>query len=180
MLNAHKTRIVVWRKPSINVYKINVDGASKENPEEAGSGGLIRDYNGNFIVGFTTYLGIKSSVYAETKATWEGLKLAQQLGLASIWLESESELLVKILNGQIDPPWGISYIFDEVMNLIKGFNACLISHIYREGNSPADGLANWGIVQKRTIKFHHISELPSNIKGAITIDKLGWPNLRLK
>lgn len=161
-------------------YKLNVDEASKGNPGEAGSGGLIRDSNGDFLVGFAYFLGINSSVHAETKAIYLGLKLAQELNILSIWLESDSELLVKILNGHSAPPWSISYLVDEILTLIKLFNVCLISHIYREGNSPADCFANWGIIHKSTRRFFQVADLPPNIKGALKIDKVGWPNLRRK
>src|SRR4051812_29938325 len=50
-------RLVRWVKPPHNCIKLNVDGASKNNPGEAGIGGLFRDSFGNLIIGFASYLG---------------------------------------------------------------------------------------------------------------------------
>lgn len=87
-----------------------MDGASRGNPGNAGSGGLFRDHRGMLIIGYATFIGVATSVYAEANAILFGLKLAQELQLFNIWLESDSELVVKMLNGMIDPPWGIHYI----------------------------------------------------------------------
>src|SRR4051812_922810 len=102
-------------------------GLVRGNPGNAGSGGLIRDYNGDLLIGYATYLGITSSVYAEANAIAIGLKLAQEFQSTSVWLESDYEILVKILNGLIDPPWGIYYLTEDIMALIKVLNVCQIS-----------------------------------------------------
>lgn len=49
---------------------------------------------------------------------------------------------------------------------------------FREGNLPADSLANWSIIHKTTRRFTHAHDLPLVAKGALKIDKWGWPYLR--
>src|SRR4051812_7434369 len=98
------TQLVIWKKPNLNIFKLNVDGASKGNPGIAGAGGLIRNSEGDFITGFFSYLERHTSFYAETQAIYTGLKLAYEFNLTHVWLKSDSELLVKILNGLIEPP----------------------------------------------------------------------------
>lgn len=125
--------LLFGKKPSAHIFKLSVDGASKGNPGEAGSRGLFQDHRGDMIIAYATYIGISSSVYAEASAICFGLKLAQELGINNIWIETDSELLVRILNGLIDPPWGIHYMFYAIMDLIRVQNVCNISYILGKG-----------------------------------------------
>src|SRR3954466_2847479 len=102
------------KKPSSKVIKLNIDGASKGNPGEAGIGGLFRNYNGDFIMGFASYLGTSTSIIAEAKAIYFGLHLAKENNLTNLWIESDSEIMVKILNGAMKPPWGIYYLYKQI------------------------------------------------------------------
>src|SRR4051812_10993501 len=100
-------RLIVWRKPDPPFVNLNIDGASKSNHGEAGIGGLFRDSNGQFILGFASYLGNASSMLTESKALLLGLYFAKELGTSNLWIESDSEILVKYLNGILDPQWSI-------------------------------------------------------------------------
>src|SRR4051812_36205873 len=51
-------KTVVWKKPSPLIFKLNVDGASKGNPGEAGSGGIMRNHRGDLVFGFANYIGV--------------------------------------------------------------------------------------------------------------------------
>lgn len=59
--------------------KLNTDGAARGNPGIAGAGGSLRDYRGQWIVGFAARLGICSNVAAELHALRMGLSLAWEL-----------------------------------------------------------------------------------------------------
>src|SRR3954462_1387178 len=71
-------QLVIWKKPSSKVIKLNIDGASKGNPGDAGIGGLFRNSNGDFIIGFASYLGTTTSIMVEAKAIYFGLHLAKE------------------------------------------------------------------------------------------------------
>ena len=68
--------VVRWEKPPLNWYKLNTDGESCGNPGRARGGGVIRDSAGNWIRGFTRYIGYTTSIIAEFWALRDGLKLA--------------------------------------------------------------------------------------------------------
>jgi len=51
----------------------------------------------------------------------------------------------------------------------------VVSHIYREGNSCADGLANLGLAQSAFVWFH---SPPPSILADFVKNKLGLPNFR--
>lgn len=126
-------------------------------------------------MGFATYLGIASSVFAEAKAIWLGLIFAQKLGIRRLWIESDSEAMVKCLNSSGISIWIIEYIINDILTIMKSFNFCQVSHILREGNSPADGHANWGVKNKSSCRFNSMLQLPKEIRGRLTMDRSRLP-----
>ena len=55
----------IRRIPACNGWvKINTDGASKGNPGDAGCGGLIRDEEGRWLVGFTKHIDICNCIHS--------------------------------------------------------------------------------------------------------------------
>ena len=56
---------VRWTRLCDGWYKLNSDGSALGNPGRASSGGLIRDFRGRWLKGFTRNIGISSSVEAE-------------------------------------------------------------------------------------------------------------------
>ena len=54
-----------WEKPCSEWLKLNTDGLSLGNPGLTGGGGLIRDDNGDWVVGFARKIGFASSFMAE-------------------------------------------------------------------------------------------------------------------
>lgn len=51
---------VEWRLLNNGWHKQNCAGAAKDNPENAGVGGLIRDRTGAMVLAFAKYLGHNS------------------------------------------------------------------------------------------------------------------------
>src|SRR5574337_1869114 len=81
-------------------YTLNVDGASRGNPGKAGAGGVIRDPEGRVVKRLKKYLGVMTNNGAEYQALIMGLKAASEMGVGSIKILSDSELLVKQLKGE--------------------------------------------------------------------------------
>lgn len=50
---------VGWNSPAEGWVKCNVDGSSRNNDISAACGGIIRDINGRWLVGFSFDLGFK-------------------------------------------------------------------------------------------------------------------------
>jgi len=70
--------------PTQGVVKINTDGASSGNPGEAGIGGLLRNSDGMWMVGFVQRIGFATALVAELWAMEQGLKLAWERGFRSV------------------------------------------------------------------------------------------------
>lgn len=144
---------VIWQCPPTHWVKLNIDSASKGNLGEGGAGGIIRNHNSNFLFAFATFMGIFSSIYAEAMAILIGVKHAKRLGISSLWVKSDSLALIEALNGKTDFPWSIAYVIRSLRTILKDFQKLRISHIWREGNSCADIMANWSFTNKSTTIF---------------------------
>ncbi|MDP2207930.1 MAG: ribonuclease HI family protein [Bacteroidota bacterium] len=139
--------------------KINafIDGASRGNPGESGIGVLLIDEAGNTLASINGYIGKATNNIAEYTALIACLKKAKDLNCTKITIHSDSELLVRQMNGQYRVKnEGIKEIFERVHRVLRsakdGFQY-EIKHIKREQNRDADLLANAGIDSKQPIKI---------------------------
>ena len=84
-------KIIYWKRPPHQHFKLNVDGASKGNPGHSGGGGLIRDDAGRFVVGFSHYYAHGSNMCAEFRAIRDGIYLFMDLDLDLKYLQIETD-----------------------------------------------------------------------------------------
>ncbi|XP_019434356.1 PREDICTED: uncharacterized protein LOC109341021, partial [Lupinus angustifolius] len=68
-------------------------------------GGIFRDNNGDMLGCFATYLNIQDSLYAELFTAIMAIQIANSKGWRTVWLECDSNLVVEIVKGNVDPPW---------------------------------------------------------------------------
>ena len=128
------------------VWTINVDGASRGNPGEAGAGAVIKDPEGQTVKKLKKYLGRATNNVAEYNAILIALESARDLGLNNIRILADSELMVKQLNGVYRVKSAdLKPLYDRAVELLSSFKDCKVVHVYREDNSAADSLANEAI-----------------------------------
>ncbi|XP_027170927.1 uncharacterized protein LOC113770609 [Coffea eugenioides] len=68
-------KIVRWRATGTGIATLNTDGCSKCNLGASGGGGVLRDSEGRFLIGFSVCLGVSTSLRAEVLALLAGLRL---------------------------------------------------------------------------------------------------------
>ncbi len=122
------------------------DGAARGNPGPAGIGAILKSPNGEVLYTGSEYLGHTTNNVAEYQAVLLGLKGALTLGVASIEVRADSELLIKQLKGEyrVKSP-GLRPLFEEAKRLLTRFASVKLTHVRRELNGEADRLANQGI-----------------------------------
>jgi ribonuclease HI len=127
---------------------IYTDGASRNNPGEAGAGIFILQ-DDKPIQKIARYLGTTTNNIAEYTAAIIGLEHAVKLGAASVRLNADSELLVKQLNGQYRVKnEGLKPLYSKAKELIAKIGNVEVQYIPREKNKEADALANKAIDEK--------------------------------
>ncbi|XP_028754982.1 uncharacterized protein LOC114714409 [Neltuma alba] len=71
---------IKWRRPGEDWIKCNVDGAVNTISGQAACGGVLRNSQGEWIAGFSKYLGKCSAIEAEEWAILSGMNIAWDLG----------------------------------------------------------------------------------------------------
>ncbi len=135
-------------------YFLYTDGASRGNPGEAGAGAVILDKDGNVVREVTEYLGEKTNNTAEYRALILGLMEVLRLGGSKVRIFSDSELIVKQVNGVYNVRnQGLKVLYNNVKELLENFVRYDIRYISREKNRHADRLANKAIDERRGERF---------------------------
>jgi ribonuclease HI len=127
---------------------IFTDGACRGNPGEAGIGIVILK-QGKTIKEISEYIGKATNNIAEYAALLRGLKESAILNAKHVEAYSDSELLVKQINGEYQiKNQGLKPIFRHIQSQINNLSSFSIKHIPRERNAAADKLANQAIDNK--------------------------------
>lgn len=84
-----------WETPPNGWIKLNIDGASRGNPDTASRGGIFRNPEGMWMGGFTCGLGVCTAKEAEFWSFYHGLQVARSLNLTRIIVEHNSIAIVK-------------------------------------------------------------------------------------
>lgn len=121
-----------------------VDGASFGNPGPSGAG-IVLEMNGTVVVERAEDLGYGTNNQAEYRALLEGLGEALQRGVRDLLVISDSQLLVRQMQGEykIKAP-GLKGLKAEADALCARFDDVRFEHTLREGNEKADELAKMG------------------------------------
>jgi len=119
------------------------DGASRGNPGPAGIGVLMQQPVTGYEEELSRYIGTTTNNVAEYTALVEGLHLALERGVRRVAHYSDSELLVRQLEGsyRIKAP-ALRELIEAAEKVISTLSSFRIQHIPREQNSRADKLAS--------------------------------------
>lgn len=122
-----------------------VDGAAKGNPGPAGIGVRL-ELKGVLLCEHSEFIGSATNNVAEYKALIYGLEIVRRLRATRVDAISDSELMVRQLNGQykVRSPV-LEPLYKHVREVAGSLDAFHIRHVPREENRHADRLANQGI-----------------------------------
>jgi hypothetical protein len=93
------------------------------------------------------------------------IEIAASHNWPNLWLETDSSLVVIAFKSHELVPWSLSKRWLNCNRIIRNMNF-FVSHIYREGNCCANGLANVGLtIDSFTfgMNFHKSLEIVSMI-----------------
>jgi len=131
------------------------DGASRGNPGESGIGIVFKDELGKTLYAGGGYIGPATNNIAEYQALIACLKKAKKIKCTKLVVHSDSELIVRQLQGTYKVrSITLGEYVQEVRQILRTAPYdFVITHIDRETNRDADKLANIGIDSKRKLRM---------------------------
>jgi len=134
---------------TVSEYRMFFDGCSKGNPGPGGAGAVI--YKGDQEISSTSiYVGDQvTNNHAEYMGLINGLEMAVGLGIESLRIHGDSQLVIKQMREEykVNNP---TLIMDHgvAKDLAKKIKTIDYRYVPRKENSRADELANLGLLQK--------------------------------
>ncbi|KAL4318563.1 hypothetical protein GQ457_18G005180 [Hibiscus cannabinus] len=128
-----------WQPASTSWITLNTDGVVSSSGHGA-VGGLLRNADGSWVMGFSRAIWMTNSLHAELWAIHDGLVFAWALGINQIHLQSDNLLAVNLLKSQDATSSSFSLV-RAIATLLHRAWLVDMSWIPREGNNPADWLA---------------------------------------
>ncbi|GAC1423560.1 MAG: hypothetical protein NVSMB62_19990 [Acidobacteriaceae bacterium] len=119
------------------------DGGARGNPGPSGFGAVVTGPEGELIAELSEFLGVQTNNYAEYSGLLAVLDFALQHQHPKLKVVSDSELMVKQIQGkyQVKSP-GLKPLYEEAKRRIARLQGFEISHALRHKNKDADRLAN--------------------------------------
>jgi ribonuclease HI len=119
------------------------DGGARGNPGPAGYGALLQDETGSVLAELSEFLGNRTNNYAEYSGLLGCLQWALDHGHRRLQVVSDSELMVKQIQGKykVNSP-DLRPLWEEARRRIAQLDRFEISHALRHKNKAADQLAN--------------------------------------
>lgn len=118
------------------------DGGARGNPGPAATGYVLLRGSERIAEG-GTYLGTGTNNQAEYKAVIEGMRRAADLGIKTLTVYMDSELIVNQLMRRYKiKDAELRTLFVQAWNIMQQFATVTFTHIPREQNKEADRLVN--------------------------------------
>ena len=125
------------------IFTAYIDGGARGNPGPAAYGVVVRNPEGKILAELGKYLGSQTNNFAEYSGLVAALEYAQKQQLTALKIFSDSELLVKQMNGlyKVNHPV-LKKLVDRARELSRQLQHFSIHHVLRRYNRDADQLVN--------------------------------------
>lgn len=121
----------------------NIDGGARGNPGPAAYGIVLHDAGGATLLAAGKCIGRATNNVAEYYGLIAALDAARERGVTRLRVESDSELLVRQIEGhyRVKSP-DLKPLHERALRLSRSFEHFKIAHVPREKNREADRLVN--------------------------------------
>jgi phosphoribosylglycinamide formyltransferase-1 len=134
----------------------HIDGGSRGNPGPAAAGFTLKDSAGTQLQAKGFFLGQATNNVAEYTSLIKVLEAATKTGAEQLMVFSDSELLVRQINGQYKvKSEQIRPLFQQAVDLLGQFANWKVKHIPREKNKEADKLVNQALNLEQDVEIEN-------------------------
>lgn len=135
--------------------QVYTDGASRGNPGPAAAAYVLINPATKAAKGKGFFLGQTTNNVAEYTGLLRGLQAARKTGAQTVQVFSDSELMVRQINGIYKvKSQNLKQLYAQCMELLSEFDSWQAEHIYREHNTRADSLANQAMDMKADVAMN--------------------------
>lgn len=167
--NPRPTRLVWWTPPPRGFFKLNCDGAFTVYGNKGAAGGVLRDWKGEFILGFSdALLECSSALEAELWAIKIGMQTVVARGYRNLIVESDSLKAIQIINAHKG-----DFLRSSIQHMTRMVDRICWNHVYRETNSVADGFAKHGLSLSQDQSIRVFESAPDFIESRLYGDRIG-------
>lgn len=129
--------------PPAGVHIAQIDGASRGNPGPAAYAVILRAPGGATLCELGKYIGRETNNVAEYYGLIAALDYAANHGIRALRIRSDSELLVRQMQGRYKVKnAALKPLFERAQKISRALEYFTIEHVPRESNRNADALAN--------------------------------------
>ena len=123
--------------------KLFTDGGSRGNPGPAAYGYVLEAEDGHVLAAYGEAIGRATNNVAEYSGLVAGLEKAAELGVRELDVVSDSELLVKQMQGEYRVKnEALKELWEEATDLERRFSRVRYTAVRRAHNELADSLVN--------------------------------------
>ena len=123
--------------------KLSTDGGARGNPGPAAYGYVLEAEDGTVLDARGEKIGVATNNVAEYRALVAGLEKALELGIDELEVVSDSELLVKQMQGDYRVKnEALKALWEEASDLERKFRRVRYTAVRRAHNELADSLVN--------------------------------------
>lgn len=134
-----------------DVHVAHVDGAARGNPGPASYAVIIHDATGREVYRLGKAIGRNTNNVAEYHGLIAALDYAAAQGIRRLRVRSDSELLVRQMQGLYKVKSAdLKPLHERAQKLARGLEYFAMEHVRRELNAEADALANEALDGPRT------------------------------
>lgn len=125
------------------MVSLHVDGGARGNPGPAGIGAVLTAPGGEVIETLASFIGSATNNVAEYQALIAGVELALDRDVSRLAIFSDSELIIRQLQGSYKVKnEGLKPFYEQAKAALARLGEYELKSIPREANALADSLVN--------------------------------------
>ena len=150
--NKEPMRNCKWSPPQKGWENLNFNGVARGNLVVVGIRCIINTNSGKWLAKNAMSINPTNNL-AEVTTLEEDLRICLQLGISKLIIEGDYQIVLNAIRNISTPNWILNLKLEEFIHWLNKFKDTRICHIYREGNSKVDSLANVGVDDANFVKL---------------------------